>query len=169
MKSEAVANVLGAFAQAVTDSIEESIAKGLDQSRTSAAALVHLAKYPDETIEALRRPLALSHPGCVRLVDRLEKRRLLSRGEGEDRRTRALRVTPAGRAAAKRVLGRRQAALSRALATLTASERDTLGRLAGKVLATLVRDEPHALSICRICDYDACPDTECPVAKSLAS
>lgn len=168
MRAETVVNVVGAFVQAVSDAVGESVAEDLDESWSSVAALVHLCKYPDETIDALRKPLALSHPGCVRLVDRLEERGLIARGDGRDRRTRSLRATPGGRAAARKVLRKRRLALERLLAKLSASERQRLGELTGKVLAGLVRDESQALSICRVCDYDVCPDAACPVARGLS-
>ncbi len=168
MRPETVANVLGALAQAVSDAVGQSVAEDLDESWTSVAALVHLSKYPHDTIDALRKPLGLSHPGCVRLVDRLEEGGLVARGDGEDRRTRSLRPTAAGRAAARKVLRKRQSALERVLATLSASERSHLGQLLGKMLTRLVHDEAQALAICRVCDYDACPDAVCPVARGLS-
>lgn len=166
MESETVANVIGAFAQAVADAVQEAVSEGA-VAPASAAALVHLSKYRDEPIDALRRPLRLSHPGCVRLVDRLEERRLVLRGEGSDRRSRPLRLTAAGETVARGVLRKRRAALKRALGALTPHEQRTLARLAGKVLTELVHDEAEALVVCRVCDYDACPDADCPVAKAL--
>ncbi|MEW6270778.1 MAG: MarR family transcriptional regulator [Thermodesulfobacteriota bacterium] len=167
MKTETVANVVGAFAQAVTDGVQAALDGRAGPQ--AAAALVHLSKYGGEPIDALRKPLRLSHPGCVRVVDRLEERRLVVRGEGRDRRARPLRLTPAGASAAKGVLRKREAALRRALAALTPREQQTLGRLVAKALTALVEDEAHALAVCRMCDYGACPDEDCPVAKALES
>jgi DNA-binding MarR family transcriptional regulator len=169
MESETVGNVIGAFAQAVTDAVQRAISDGKGAPASASAALVHLSKYHDEPIDALRRPLGLSHPGCVRLVDRLEDRRLVQRGEGSDRRSRPLRLTAGGETAARGVLRKRRAALDRALAALTPKEQRTLARLAGKVLTAIVDDEAAALVVCRVCDYDACPDSVCPVAKALES
>jgi len=166
MKPDTIANVVGAFAQAVVDGVQGAVSDG--SAPQAAAALVHLSKYAGEPIDALRSPLRLSHPGCVRVVDRLEQRRLVVRGEGDDRRARPLRLTPAGASAAKTVLRRRQVALRRALAVLTPHEQQQLGRLVGKALSALVEDEAQALAVCRVCDYGVCPDADCPVAKALA-
>lgn len=163
MRVETIANVLGALACALTDRIHE----GLDHAERAAATLVHLSKYPGESIDALRGPLALSHPGCVRLVDRLEEERLVARTAGPDRRTRALRLTRAGRAAARAELRGRRAALRDALGALTPREQQTLGRLVGKILERIVADEDDALATCRLCDYEACPPSRCPVAIAL--
>jgi MarR family transcriptional regulator, negative regulator of the multidrug operon emrRAB len=168
MQSETVANVIGAFAQAVADAVQEAVSEGSAAPPSAAAALVHLSKYRDEPIDALRRPLGLSHPGCVRLVDRLEERRLVLRSEGSDRRSRPLRLTAAGETLARGVLRKRRGALKRALGALTPAEQRTLARLAGKVLTEIVRNESHALAVCRVCDYDACPDADCPVTRALA-
>jgi DNA-binding MarR family transcriptional regulator len=167
MRPATVANVCGAFARAVTDDIDQAVTEGTGEAATIAAALVHLSKYQDETIDGLRKPLGLSHPGCVRLVDRLEAGRLVVRAEGADRRTRALRLTSAGADKAKEVLHRRSLALRRALGTLTQREQQVLAGLVGKVLTALVDDEAHALRVCRVCDYDACPSATCPVASAL--
>lgn len=167
VRPETVANIVGAFAQAVTDGVHEAVDAGAGPQ--AAAALVHLSKYGGEPIDALRKPLRLSHPGCVRVVDRLAEQRLVVRGEGEDRRARPLRLTPAGAGAAKAILRKRGAALTRALAALSPREQQQLGRLVAKALAALVEDEAHALAVCRVCDYAACPDEDCPVARSLGA
>ena len=160
MRSATAANVLGALAQAISDSLA---------SDTASAALVHLSKYPDEPIDALRRPLGLSHAGCVRLVDRLEAERLVERGEGEDRRVRPLRLTRSGESAAREVLAAREEALLRAIGRLSANEREALVRIATKILAELVVDPGRALSVCRLCDYARCPEDVCPTGKALAA
>jgi DNA-binding MarR family transcriptional regulator len=169
VKPATAVNVLGAFAQAVVDAIETRLETTTDLGPASAAALVHLSKYGGAGINALRVPLELSHPGCVRLVDRLEAQDLVVRGDAADGRAVALQLTARGRAAAKVVLQRRRDALEGALSALTLRERAELGRLAAKVLERLVHDEPQALQTCRLCDYGACPDDVCPVGKALAS
>jgi DNA-binding MarR family transcriptional regulator len=167
MEASTIANIVGAFAQAVSDEIQEGIAGDAGQVPNGAAALVHLSKYPNAPIDGLRSPLRLSHPGCVRVVDRLEAERLVVRGTGTDRRSRPLRLTPAGEVAARSVLRKRRGSLRHALGALSAREQEALAALAAKVLTALVHDEPQALAVCRVCDYDACPDSVCPVAKAL--
>ena len=86
---ERTANLLGALALTVAD----RIATGSD-----AAALITLRNYAEgEPLDLLRRALALSHPGVVRLADRLERRGLVERYRSErDGRAVALRLTRAG-------------------------------------------------------------------------
>jgi DNA-binding MarR family transcriptional regulator len=68
---ERTGNLLGALALTLAD----QIGTGSD-----AAALITLRNYAEgEPLELLRRALALSHPGVVRLADRLERRGLVER------------------------------------------------------------------------------------------
>jgi MarR family transcriptional repressor of emrRAB len=169
VKTATVNNIVGAFAQALVDAVESGVGSATDQGPTSAAALIHLSKYGGEGINALRVPLELSQPGCVRLVDRLQEQSLLARRAAADGRAVALHLTSGGRAAARRALERRGRALEGALAALSVRERTQLGKLASKVLRHLVRDESQALQTCRLCDYGACPDELCPVGKAVAA
>jgi len=109
----------------------------------------------------------LSHPGCVRLVDRLEERKLVARSDASDGRAVAVELTAGGAAAARAALRRRRRTLARALAVLSPRELQVLGALASKVLTGLVRDEPEALRVCRLCDYRVCPEGVCPVGIAL--
>jgi len=169
MGRETVANVLGALAQAIVDAVEADTVSSAGQHGTAAAALVHLSKYAGESINTLRRPLELSHPGCVRLVDRLEQDDLVGRYEGSDRRAVAIHLTTQGGAAVRGVLRGRRAALKRALGSLSAAEVRALGAIAGKILAQLVHDEPEALRVCRLCDYRVCPEGVCPVGIAVSA
>jgi MarR family transcriptional repressor of emrRAB len=155
-----LANLLGAFAIRLSDEIRTSIsAMGHDVSM--AAALVHLAKYPGEAIEALRAPLEMSHSGCVRLVDRLEQSGYLERKDGVDARSVALHLTRNGREVAAEILRRREETLVRALNPISEQERGALARILQKLLPNEVPTALAALRACRLCDYEAC--RECPL------
>jgi DNA-binding MarR family transcriptional regulator len=167
LKRQTVANIVGALAHAVVDAIEDDVAKTVRHGPTAAAALVHLSKYDGDTINALRVPLELSHPGCVRMVDRLEGRKLVTRADTSDGRAVAVELTASGTAAARAVLRRRSVALHKALGALSPREVQVLGQLASKVLTRLVENEPQALRVCRLCDYRVCPDGVCPVGAAL--
>ncbi len=169
MGGETAANVVGALARALVDAIEQSAAETVGHGPTAAAALVHLSKYDGENINALRTPLDLSHPGCVRLVDRLQENRLVARADGPDGRAVTVELTQGGAAAARTILRKRQETLRDALGGLSARELELLGRLAGKVLTRMVHDEPEALRVCRVCDYRVCPDGVCPVGIAVES
>jgi DNA-binding MarR family transcriptional regulator len=161
METANVANVLGALAVRLTDEIRSN-GGALELDPAAVAALIHLSKYPCESVEGLRRPLDLSHSGCVRLADRLVAGAYVERrSAANDGRSVALLLTRKGRALAEEALRRREEVLARALACLSLAERGTLGKLVGKILATEVGSPAAALRTCRLCDYEACQT--CPL------
>ena len=166
MNSNHVANLLGAFGLLVSDAVGSAFSDA-GQEPASMTALVHLSKYPGESIDGLRVPLGLSHSGCVRLVDRLEGAAYVVREKARDGRSVALHLTRKGREAAVGSLRRRGNWLARSLRALTPEEQQTLGRLLAKVLSFEVSNAPQALRVCRACDYRAC--AECPVAATLSA
>lgn len=121
---------------------------------------------PKIGIERLRRILGLSHPGAVRLVDRLVEDGMVVRGlASHDRRAVALSLTKSGEETAHAIIEERQSGLSRALDALTPGELAELGVLAGKLLQHLVSGEDVAYAICRLCNHHFCDG--CPVDAKL--
>jgi MarR family transcriptional regulator, negative regulator of the multidrug operon emrRAB len=157
---ERTGNLLGALALTLAD----NIGTGSD-----AAALITLRNYAEgEPLDLLRRALALSHPGVVRLADRLERRGLVERRRSErDGRAVALQLTPDGRRAADEAQAARAAAIDTALAALDKGERRALGAMLERMLAAHTTDDTASLVICRLCDPDVCghPD-RCPVTQA---
>jgi MarR family transcriptional repressor of emrRAB len=157
---ERTGNLLGALALTLAD----HIGTGSD-----AAALITLRNYAEgEPLDLLRRALALSHPGVVRLADRLERRGLVERRRSDrDGRAVALRLTRAGRRAADEARAARAKAIDTALATLQADERRALDGMLERMLAAQTTDRTASLVICRLCDPDVCGHPEkCPVTQA---
>ena len=93
----ALANVLGALALVVTDELGRSVTEDVG-SVTDAATLSALAQFLDgATVDRVHQVLGLTPSGAVRLVDRLEGADLVTRSPGPDGRSRAVRLTDAGR------------------------------------------------------------------------
>ena len=163
------ANLLGAVSLAVTDRIRAAAERGAAQGGSAPAALISLAGYLDGSpIDAVRRPLALTHSATVRLVDRLVAAGLARRRGGPDRRSVSVELTPAGHTAAAEAVKARAAALEEALADLDPNERAELARLHAKVLGSLTHGRASAGHICRLCDSQACGHEEgrCPVTQA---
>lgn len=159
-------NVVGALALALVDAIQRDAQAQAPEPGPAAAAIALIGHAPGLSIERLRRALALSHPGTVRLVDRLVEDGVVVRSTAaEDRRAVALRLTPSGEAADAAILSARQASLSAALDALSPEEAEQFGRSAAKVLRGLIRHEDNAYRTCRLCDYRVCQD--CPVDAEL--
>jgi len=157
---ERTGNLLGALALTLAD----RIGTGSDD-----AALITLRNYAEgEPLDLLRRALALSHPGVVRLADRLERRGLVERRRSErDGRAVSLHLTRAGRRAAEEALAARAATLDAALGAIERDERRALEGMLERMLAAQTTDRTASLVICRLCDPDVCghPDG-CPVTQA---
>lgn len=160
------ANLLGALALGLSDEIRTATEREASESGAAPAAVVFIGHLLGITIEQLRRALGLSHPGTVRLVDRLEAnglaKRRPSRGDG---RAVSLALTANGKRERARILAERHRSIHATLRALTAADREQLDRLITKLLVSMVRDEPHAYAICRLCDERVC--TACPVGAEL--
>jgi MarR family transcriptional regulator, negative regulator of the multidrug operon emrRAB len=154
---ERTGNLLGALALTLADQIDMG---------SDAAALITLRNYAEgEPLDLLRRALALSHPGVVRLADRLERGGLVERRRSKrDGRAVALRLTPAGRRAAAEAQAARADAVDTALAALGTDERRALDGMLERMLAAHTTDSTASLVICRLCDPDVCGHpASCPV------
>jgi MarR family transcriptional regulator, negative regulator of the multidrug operon emrRAB len=165
MADDRLANLLGVTAMAAADRLRAAVEDDLGHGGAAPAVLVHLDAYPGESIEALRRVLAISQPATVRAVDRLAEEGLVERRPGRDRRTLALFLTARGRRAARRVLAGRAASLRAMLAVLDEDERARLLPLLERLASGLAVDRSGALTVCRMCDRAACGQQQhgCPL------
>jgi MarR family transcriptional repressor of emrRAB len=140
-------NLLATCAVALAERVRDAAEAATGLGAGAPAAVVALSGFLDgQSVNSLALVLGMSHPGTVRLVDRLEQEGLVERRrDARDGREVRLVATTAGRAAAERV--------------------PHLERL----LAAMTPDRSAARHTCRLCDIDACghPDT-CPVTLALA-
>jgi MarR family transcriptional regulator, negative regulator of the multidrug operon emrRAB len=163
-----LANLLGVTALAAVDRLRPPVDVEAGHGGGAAGALVHLHAWPGESVEGLRRVLGISQPATVRTVNRLVADGLIERRPGPDKRTVALVLTAAGKAAAERVLAARTAALEEFLAPLSAAEREQLLPLLERLAAALADDRAGAVRACRLCDRDACCGTApCPMQHTV--
>jgi DNA-binding MarR family transcriptional regulator len=162
-------NILGALSLAVTDRTTDAAGDAVGLSESAATALSALYHFLDEpSVDRLRRVLGLTPSGTVRLVDRLEDAGYVTRRPGRDGRSVSLRLTPAGRRAARRVSDARAEALEEGLADLAPDERDALDALISRVLVRFIRGPGATRWMCRRCDMAACGRDagRCPVANA---
>jgi len=159
--SDRAANLLGAVSLAIADGIEDAARDVLSHAGETPAALVVIGYGTEPSNDALRRVLGLSHPGTVRLVDRLVADGLVERKRGDDRRKVALHLTPTGHKARERVLAGRLATIRPFLSVLDAQEQSDLERLLHKMLASLGTTDAQRTTLCRLCDDRVC--TDCPI------
>jgi MarR family transcriptional regulator, negative regulator of the multidrug operon emrRAB len=160
------ANLLGAVALGIGDEIRAATERHAAEGGMAPAAIVFIGHAPGLAIEQLRYAVGLSHPGTVRLVDRLAAQGLLARRvSAADARAVALHLTAKGCRERERILAERHGSIHAALQALSAQERRRLEGLLAKLLANLLRDASHACAICRLCDERTC--SACPVEAEL--
>ena len=91
-------NVLGALVLGLTDAMQAAMEQASGLTGAAPAALVALDDLLDGgSVDRLRRAVALTSSGGVRLVDRLEAEGLVTRHPGADGRSLALTSTASGR------------------------------------------------------------------------
>ena len=153
-----VANLLGALAVAIEDSV---------QAGSRDAALVALDSHPRRSVAHLSRALGRSHSATVRLVDGMAAAGLLERRTGSDSRSVALVLSVAGTAAAREVRSRRADVLERLVQTLDSGHVDHLEPILEQLLEATATDADSPWRTCRLCDEACCEDgRECPVDRA---
>ena len=155
------ANLLGVVGLAVAGRIEQTARDILHHAGETPAALVVIGYGLGPSNDELRHILGMSHPGVVRLVDRLVADRLVTRRDGRDKRTIALHLTKQGMALREELLKGRLAAIRPFLAPLTGAEQDALAGLLHKMLSGMETTDQQRCNLCRLCDGRVC--TDCPI------
>ena len=165
--NDRTANLLGVVGLAVAGRTRDTARDILNHAGETPSALVVIGYGSGPSNDQLRRILGLSHPGTVRLVDRLVADGLVERREGQDKRSVALYLTRRGRALREELLKGRLAAIRPLLAPLTVAERETLSALLHKILSSMETTDMERRTLCRLCDNRVC--SNCPIpADSLA-
>jgi DNA-binding MarR family transcriptional regulator len=155
------ANLLGAVGLAVAGRIEQAARDILSHVGETPAAVVVIGYGLGPSNDQLRRILQLSHPGTVRLVDRLVADGLVERRPGSDRRSIALHLTDTGMRLREALMQGRLAAIRPLLEPLSATEQNQLGALLHKLLASMDTTDLDRCTLCRLCDNRVC--TDCPI------
>ncbi len=155
------ANLLGVVGLAIAGRIEDAARDILSHAGETPAAVVVIGYGLGPSNDQLRRILGLSHPGSVRLVDRLIADGLVERRQGHDRRTIALYLTEAGHTLREALLKGRLAAIRPLLLPLTGAEQDALAAILHKMLSFMPTTDLERCNLCRLCDDRVC--TDCPI------
>lgn len=155
------ANLLGVVGLAVADRIEEAARDILRHAGETPAAVVVIGYGLGPSNDQLCRILGLSHPGAVRLIDRLVADGLVERRKARDKRAIALYLTEPGESLRDELLKGRLAAIRPLLLPLTGTEQDDLASLLHKVLASMETTDLERCNLCRLCDDRVCSD--CPI------
>lgn len=159
------ANVLAAFALALTDKVSGSIRDAAGRSDMASAALIQIGFEPGMSIERLRLAVGLSHSAMVRVIDQLQADGLVKRERDPagDSRVALLSLTRSGEAQMRDALAARERVTEPAVEKLSLQECQTLLNLLQKALPALIKTEVEQEIACRFCDLGACPQDTCPI------
>jgi len=152
-------NVLAAWAVAVSDGVRAAVEKSTQMTGNGPAGLVAVVAEPGLSIDELRRVLDLTHPGAVRLVDRLVERGWIERQPGIGRAVRLV-PTKSGKAAERLLAAARDEAIAALLVPMAEKDVQTVAGLVEPALGSIVTDVDEIRRLCRLCDREACGD--CP-------
>lgn len=155
------ANLLGVVGLTIAERIETAARDILSHAGETPAAVVVIGYGLGPSNDQLRQILGLSHPGSVRLVDRLVADGLVERRPGRDRRTLSLYLTEAGKTLREALLQGRLAAIRPLLLPLTGAEQEALAAILHKMLSSLPTTDLQRCTLCRLCDNRVC--TDCPI------
>jgi MarR family transcriptional repressor of emrRAB len=161
-------NLLGALVVSLNDGIRAATRAELDMQGEADAAIVTIGNNPGQSIGWLSKALQLSHPGTVRLLDKIVDESLVERSRtAADGRTAALHLTAKGRQRMMSILRARRMGIDRALDALSTAEQRQLCGLIERMLARMSSNE-MADSMCRLCEERACPQSTCPITQACA-
>lgn len=156
-------NLLGALALSITDRLERVAAELAPPGGQLVEAMVMIAMRDGISVKRLAQRLRLSHPGAVRMIDRLEEAGWAERTPGSDGRTLRVVLTDAGKMAVAQFCSVRAQHLRGVLKVLTPAERQALETISEKLLRALTIDLVTAYANCRMCDTKMCEASGCPV------
>lgn len=159
-------NVVAAWALAAADAVRSAAEQSVGMTGGGPAAVVAIVADPGMSIGELSRALGLTHPGTVRLVDRLVEHGWVKRTRGFGRTVR-LQPTSAGRRAQQRLAAARGTAMADFLAAMSGEDVRTVARLVEPVLTTVVGDLDAMRRLCRLCDRGICEP--CPAERGAGS
>ena len=161
------ANLLGVVGLSIADRIHAVALEVMNRAGETPAALAIIGYGFGPSNDKLRRVLGLSHPGTVRLVDRLVSDGLVERRKGSDNREIALYLTDAGHASREALLKGRLASIRSMLTPLSKKERELLTAILRKLLISMDPTDLERRRLCRLCDDRVCKD--CPIPADFRS
>jgi MarR family transcriptional repressor of emrRAB len=156
-------NLVGALALALSDHLDDVLARSSGLRVPDAAVLNVVGQFPGGTIESVRAVLAITHGGVVRIVDRLAAAGLVERRPGPDARSLALHLTPAGNERWQAQTAARGAWLADLVRRVPSDVRPHVDPVVSALLAALTPNDEVAETTCRLCDESVCPQRRCPV------
>jgi DNA-binding MarR family transcriptional regulator len=145
----------GLFSDIIFKTMNVQLVRELDDLDITLAqlqALTFVAGHRDCSVGALAEGLGVTHPAAVKAVDRLARKRLMTRGvSANDHRQAVLCATPEGRQLVNEIRQQRTQRLARVLDQMAPDERLALIRGLEKFVTTALMDESALHGLCQSC------------------
>lgn len=147
-----VQKITALFGKLLASTEIDSEAEELGLTPSQIHGLEYLAHHGRGSLGDMAQGLGTTHPAAVKLVDKLQKKKLVTRTESlVDRRISLVELTEEGRTLADRVVASRTRKLSLALAKLDETELRDLMRGVESLLAAALDDKADLESVCLKC------------------
>lgn len=160
-------NLIGTLALKIHDLQMDATVGASGMSPTACACLISIAHQDTaQTISDIAAICGLSHSAAVRLVERLEKLRYVSKvAARSDRREVHVSLTAEGYEMRDTILRARRSAIEPVLSKISDADRQVIEQAAGIILSEMTGSRLESEQICRLCDAVACGGEDCPVEK----
>ena len=115
-------------------------------------AMIFAGHHEPCSIGDIASGLAISHPAAVKLIERLQRKELVTKAEdAQDRRVSCVDLTPLGRRIVETVQAKRTAMVKHAMRDMTPGEQAALINGLEKLLAATLETENLIESVCLRC------------------
>ena len=156
-------NLLTAAAAAICDAHASAIAERAGLNPSVTATILTLGQHDAQSLSQIAVVSGITHSAMVRLIAGLERRGLVTRGAGRDRREAAISLSEAGRELYATLRQLQAQVMAPLVDSLTAEQRAVLEAVLADILTRLTTGRETADHICRFCDEEVCGQDLCPV------
>ena len=157
-------NQLAALVTLISDRMETAYSELSPRAVSALLTLYHRGPLDLSTLATI---IGTTQPTATRLIDGLEKAKLVERGAKQGRSI-SLALTRAGKSRAEQITGARAELTSQFLEPLDNEERDVLAELIDKLAFEGTQDRRHARTTCRYCDHALCTSEVCPIGRKAS-
>ncbi|MFN3648919.1 MAG: MarR family winged helix-turn-helix transcriptional regulator [Armatimonadota bacterium] len=159
----------GLFSDIVTETMTVRLLRELDELEITFSqlqALTIVAERKKTSVGAIAEALGVSHVAAVKLVDKLARKELVTRGvAASDHRQSEIRVTPAGLELVHQVRRERTQRLVKVLDQMSPADRQALIQGLESFVTAALRDHSALQALCVSCQ--ALLPTECAEAQLI--
>lgn len=158
-------NLQTAAATAICDAQASAMVDRFDLNPSITATILTLGQHDAQSLSQIAVVSGITHSAMVRLIAGLERKGLVMRGAGQDRRESAISLTEAGQTMYATLRQVQTQVMAPLVEGLTAEQQAVLETALAHVLTRLTTGRDSADHICRFCDEEVCGQDTCPVEQ----